>query len=92
MRRKSTVRWTAILLLFVLSAAASGCDKKEKDPTETSVLKISLTPEATPTEAPEFTDPKAVITNGSITMVNEYLNDGTYTPEEETPAEEETEP
>jgi hypothetical protein len=36
------------------------------------VIKIAITPKATPTEEPEKINPDAVVTNGSITMVNEY--------------------
>jgi hypothetical protein len=49
-----------------------GCGQKEKDPSMTEVIKISITPKATPTEEPEKINPDAVVTNGSITMVNEY--------------------
>jgi hypothetical protein len=60
-------------LLAVMSISLlCGCGQKEKDPSMTEVMKISITPKATPTEEPERMNPDAVVTNGSITMVNEY--------------------
>lgn len=49
----------------------SGCGK-EKDPSTTEVMKLSVTPEATPTPTPKVIDPSAVTTSGELTMVNEY--------------------
>ena len=65
----------AAVLLFC--AALAGCGGGEKDPASEQVLRISITPEATPTPAPEELDPSAVVTNGDITMVNSYLADQT---------------
>ena len=52
----------------------SGCGKeKETDAASTQVLEITITPAVTPTPAPGEVNPDAVITNGNLTMVNEYL-------------------
>lgn len=63
----------AIILLCVFAA---GCGKKERDPASEQVLKISITPEATPTPAPDEIDPSAVVSSGNITMINSYLAEG----------------
>lgn len=62
---------TAVLIAMI---GMSGCGKKETDPNATEVMKISLTPEPTPTPEPSDVSDKAVTRNGSVTMVNEYLN------------------
>lgn len=65
-----------ILLPAVLTACSlvSGCGcGKEKDPEGQQVLEITITPEPTPTPDPSEINPDAVVTNGNITMVNEYL-------------------
>ena len=51
--------------------------KKKTDPASEQVLKISITPEPSPTPAPEEIDPEAVVTNGNLTMVNSYLAEDT---------------
>ncbi|MBQ7370377.1 MAG: hypothetical protein IJW67_00600 [Blautia sp.] len=56
-----------ILLCMVLT----GCGK-EKDPQTTEVIKLSITPEATPTPTPKVIQSSAVTTNGELTMVNEF--------------------
>lgn len=65
-----------LLMLAVLCIFLSGCgcgEKKEKDPAEQQVLKITITPAVTPTLAPSEINPDAVVTNGNLTMVNSYL-------------------
>lgn len=56
-----------ILLCMVLT----GCGK-EKDPQTTEVIRLSITPEATPTPTPKVIQSSAVTTNGELTMVNEF--------------------
>ena len=59
-----------VIMLCILS----GCGKKaEPEKEATEVIRISITPEATPTPEPEQVNQDAVVTNGNITMVNEYL-------------------
>lgn len=64
-----------VLTLFVLSfSLLSGCGKKkDKDAAAQQVLKITITPSVTPTKAPSEVNKDAVVTNGNLTMVNEYL-------------------
>lgn len=73
-------RKAAFLLILVLSACHfSGCGcgkKKEPDPESQQVLKLTIAPEATPTPDPVELNPDAVVTNGNVTMVNEYLAGG----------------
>lgn len=47
--------------------------QKKKDPATQQVLKISITPEPSPSPEPDKMDQNAVVKNGNITMVNEYL-------------------
>ena len=42
-------------------------DKKKTDPASEQVLKISITPEPSPTPAPDTVDAAAVTSNGDIT-------------------------
>lgn len=58
--------------------------QKEKDPATQQVLKISITPEPSPAPEPDKMDQKAVVKNGNITMVNEYLVNGNKTDDKET--------
>lgn len=70
-------KYFSLSLLAVLALLTfGGCGKKEKDPASTEVMKITISPEATPTEAPKNVNPDAVITNGQLTMINEYKNGG----------------
>lgn len=73
---KHTERKRHLFLILSILAAVSltGCGKKEKDPNASEVMKLQLTPEATPTPVPEDADPKAVSSKGSVKMVNEYLD------------------
>lgn len=61
------------MLLLCVFLAGCGCGKKKKDPASEQVLKITITPEPTVTPKPEELDQSAVVKNGNITMVNEYL-------------------
>ena len=70
MKKMGNVCAAAVILASGILLA--GCGKKT-DPASEQVLKISITPEATPTAAPEEVDLAAVVTNGNITMVNSYL-------------------
>ncbi len=67
--------WAVLALSLCLSfLAGCGCGKKkETDAASQEVLKITITPEPSPTTAPEELDKAAVVTNGNMTMVNEYL-------------------
>ena len=47
--------------------------EKMTDPASEQVLKISITPEPSPTPAPDTVDAAAVTSNGDISMVNLYL-------------------
>lgn len=68
--KKITVLSVLFLCVFL---SGCGCGKKKKDPAGEQVLKISITPEPSPTPKPEEVNQDAVVTNGNITMVNEYL-------------------
>lgn len=64
-----------VTLLLAFCIAAAGCGKKkEQDAQSQQVLKITITPSAAPTKAPDEMNPDAVVTNGNMTMVNEYLD------------------
>ena len=69
--------FAVIALCIILSCALlSGCGKKkEVDEASSQVIQISVAPEATPTLAPDQVSSDAVVTNGNMTMVNEYLAD-----------------
>ena len=73
--KKITAKKIAVLsvLMFCAFLPGCGCGKKKKDPAAEQVLKISITPEPSPTPKPEEVNQDAVVTNGNITMVNEYL-------------------
>lgn len=64
----------ALTLLILSFSLLSGCgQKKEKDAAAQQVLKITITPSVAPTKAPSEVSKDAVVTNGNLTMVNEYL-------------------
>lgn len=69
--------FAVIALCMILSCALlSGCGKKkEVDEASSQVIQISVAPEVTPTLAPDQVSSDAVVTNGNMTMVNEYLAD-----------------
>lgn len=76
--RKRYRKGPAILAVFAAAALLTGCGcgKKEKpDDESTKVMQITITPEVTPTMAPEQVSADAVVTNGKYTMVNQYLAD-----------------
>ena len=77
--KKITVLSVLILCVFL---SGCGCGKKKKDPAAEQVLKNSITPEPSPTPKPEEVNQDAVVTNGNITMVNEYLTKQASTDEE----------
>jgi hypothetical protein len=70
--------------------AATGCKAKEKDPSTTEVMKITITSTPVPTEEPESVHPDAVISNGGITMINEYRKNDPVESEEDQEASENT--
>lgn len=73
--KKITAKKITVLsvLMFCAFLSGCGCGKKKKDPAAEQVLKISITPEPSPTPKLEEVNQDAVVTNGNITMVNEYL-------------------
>lgn len=74
--KKSCGKVLLLMTLLLSSSLLSGCGcgkKKEPDPETQQVLKISIAPEVTPTPNPAEVNPDAVVTNGNVTMVNEYL-------------------
>lgn len=67
------------IAFFLSCCLLSGCGcgkKKDVDPKASQVLKISITPNPTPTPDPVEAHPDSVVTNGNVTMVNEYLAGG----------------
>ena len=60
------------LAVLLACCLLTGC-KKEKDPEGQQVMEITITPEPSPTPEPSEINPDAVVTNGNLTMVNEYL-------------------
>lgn len=77
---KKTYRKVFLGMAFLLACSLlSGCGcgkKKDEDPNSQEVLKISITPQPTPTPDPVEIRPDSVVTNGNVTMVNEYLAGG----------------
>lgn len=71
MKRKIGI---SFLLVTLAVSLFCGCgEKKEEDPTKSSVMKITITPQPSPTPQPMEIMPEAVVTEGNLTMVNEYL-------------------
>ena len=63
-----------ILGMAVFLLAGCGCGKaKEQDAMTQEVMKITITPEPTATPVPEQVNPDAIVTEGNVTMINEYL-------------------
>ncbi len=74
MKKITAKKITVLSVLFLcVFLSGCGCGKKKKDPAGEQVLKISITPEPSSTPKPEEVNQDAVVTNGNITMVNEYL-------------------
>ena len=65
------VAGSALTLCVIMTGC--GCGQKKTDPASEQVLKISITPEPSPTLAPDTVDAAAVTSNGDISMVNLYL-------------------
>lgn len=65
----------AVLLMCTLLAGCGYGKKKAVDPETEEVIKISITPEPTPTTAPEQVNSAAVVSSGGVTMVNSYLDE-----------------
>ena len=72
MRKEIRKGWS-LAMLAVFCAFVGGCGNKEQDETAMQVMKITITPEPTPTTAPREINPDAVGENGGITMVNQYV-------------------
>lgn len=71
------IKGMSVLLLIAVVGLICGCgSEKEQDPTKSGVVKISITPQPSPTPAPSELAPEAVVTEGNLTMVNEYLANG----------------
>lgn len=70
-------RALALLLTAVLfsTAGLTGCGKKETDPNATEVMKLNIALSPSPAPEPEAPLPEAVTTKGTVTMVNEYLDE-----------------
>lgn len=76
MKRRKIIVPGAVFLLCVCTIFIGCGKKKEADAASTQVLEITITPEATPTPAPHEVNSDAVVTNGNMTMVNEFLAGG----------------
>lgn len=73
MKKNANKLFLAAGLLAMSAVLLTGCGSKKKTDAADSVIKISTAPEPTATPDPEKVDPDAVISNGNLTMVNEYL-------------------
>ncbi len=75
-KTRSRLLLTGAVLLMCTLLAGCGCGKKKAvDPETEEVIKISITPEPTPTTAPEQVNSDAVVSSGGVTMVNSYLDE-----------------
>ena len=75
-KTRSRLLLTGAVLLMCTLLAGCGCVKKKAaDPETEEVIKISITPEPTPTTAPEQVNSAAVVSSGGVTMVNSYLDE-----------------
>ena len=75
MKKQKKIICTAVVLCTCL-LFGSGCGKKKTEDAESSqVIQISIAPEQSEavTPTPQQTNSAAVVTNGNLTMVNEYL-------------------
>ena len=64
------------LLLIVIFIGKCACSKKSsgtQDESSMGVMTITVAPSPTPTEVPRQVSSDAAVTNGNVTMVNEYL-------------------
>ena len=71
--RKETKKGWILAVLAAVCVSAGGCGKKVQDEEAMQVMKITITPEPTPTTAPKEINPDAVGENGGITMINQYV-------------------
>ena len=79
-KTRSRLLLTGAVLLMCTLLAGCGCGKKKAaDPETEEVIKISITPEPTPTTAPEQVNSAAVVSSGGVTMVNSYLDENAGT-------------
>lgn len=75
-KTRSRLLLTGAVFLMCILLAGCGCGKKKAvDPETEEVIKISITPEPTPTTAPEQVNSAAVVSSGGVTMVNSYLDE-----------------
>lgn len=77
--KKSYRKALFLMCILVSCSLVSGCGcgkKKDQDLEGQQVLQISITPQPTPTPDPAEVNPDSVVTNGNVTMVNEYLAGG----------------
>jgi hypothetical protein len=66
--------FAAAFILCSFLVSQTGCvSKTETDEASRGVIKISITPRVTPTPELSEIDQSAVVTNGNLTMINEYL-------------------
>lgn len=64
------------LLVIVIFIGKCACSKKPagtQDESSMGVMTITVAPSPTPTEVPRQVSSDAAVTNGNVTMVNEYL-------------------
>ena len=83
--KKTYKKSLVILMVLVCCTLIGGCGcgkKKKPDDASTKVMQITITPEPTPTAAPEQISSEAVLKNGNLTMVNLYLAQNKDIPEE----------
>lgn len=83
--RKVYKKGLAVLAVLTGCVLISGCGcgkKKAPDDDATRVRQITITPEATPTPAPDQISRKAISVNGDLAMVNLYLAEEKQDPAE----------
>lgn len=72
MRKEIRKGWI-LAMVAVFCTFAGGCGSKEQDEAAMQVMKITITPEPTPTAAPKEINPDAVGENGGVSMINQYV-------------------